>query len=384
MTDPSFTYSPALTWELKQIPANAIALLPLLGEDRLTVLERYWFYLRFSERLASTEEPFFRPSKHFGWGHHHQLAVLGNMTVLNHALELTELKRSFPQAVLHPYCELLLGMIEAFPGRGWPIRAILDDGRPCAEHWNALLKRYRKRVASKSIQRKLRRWLSMQTSHFESAAALVASLWAHGPSRMLFVRVDLGIREAHQCELHVFQMKAYFERLCANRRGKRSIFEHYVGLVWSLEYTAKKSYHYHCLYIFNGAYVQDGGYYADEIGRYWQTVITKGKGTYRNCNREAERYPELGIGLIDRRDEQKRGYLLENVIAYLTKEDHEVREAIKQDAQALGWSGRHIHTFDCSTPLRRRKEKRGRPRGLDDGVGRGMKERGAADTQTSP
>lgn len=189
-----------------------------------------------------------------------------------------------------------------------------------------------------------------QPATFQSGVDYLNALWEHGPSRMLFVRVDLGIRFEYQSSMHFIEFCDYFKRMIANRRSKPSIFRHYVGMIWRLEWTIDKSYHYHCLFIFDGARVRNAVYYGDAIGDYWMKNITEGIGTYWNSNREADNFPESGIGMIDRRDIRKRHILLTRVLAYLTKSDFEIREAILEDAIGLGClhQARHIRTFGTS------------------------------------
>lgn len=205
-----------------------------------------------------------------------------------------------------------------------------------------------------------------QPSIFQSGVDYLNSLWTNGPSKLLFVRIDLGINCQNQEQIHFSQIIHYFEKLKKNRRSKPSIFKHYVGCIWGLEWTEDKSYHYHCLFIFNGNAVVDGIYYGNEIGYYWCNSITGGIGTFWNCNNEASHYPESGIGIIDYRDMQKRHHLLTRVLSYLTKPDTQIRGAIYQDALALGrpdWA-LHVRTFGTSNKLRPRISNVGRPRSM--------------------
>lgn len=197
-----------------------------------------------------------------------------------------------------------------------------------------------------------------------SGVEYLESFWSCGPSKGLFVRVDLGIREAYQQTTSIFQITDDFKRLKKNRINKPSIFKHNIGLIWGLEWLQDKSYHYHCLFIFDGTKVQNGVYYAHEIGCYWRDVITKGQGTFWNCNTDEDRYPESGIGLIDHRDVQKRYYLLTRVLPYLAKPDHQIRWAIEQDANALGRPdlASHVRTFGTSHDYQPREANVGRPR----------------------
>lgn len=201
-------------------------------------------------------------------------------------------------------------------------------------------------------------------SLFESGVNYVQSVFDNSCSDLLVVRLDLGMREEYQQETHAFLMREYFQRLGNNRRGKASIFEHYIGMVWCLEYTKLKSYHYHCLFFFDGHAKQNGRKLGNDIGYYWAHGITEGKGSFWLSNNYEECFPQCGIGRINYRDYQKRSYLLTRVLAYLAKPDRLVRDAIQQDANALGhpeWAYK-FRTFGTSNVVPPRTSTVGRPR----------------------
>lgn len=205
---------------------------------------------------------------------------------------------------------------------------------------------------------------SVNSDVFTARLNLIESLWRYGPSKLVIVRVDFGIRVDHQSAISAFEIIDDFERLRANRRSKPRIFEHNIGMIWSLEFTPDKSYHYHALFVFNGHEIQNDVYYADQIGEYWCNQITKGKGTYWNCNRQAVNYPVNGLGMICHNDWSKRQALLTHVVPYLAKPDHLIRAAIQNDAIALGMShwAHKVRTYGASHPLTGRQSPAGRPR----------------------
>lgn len=199
---------------------------------------------------------------------------------------------------------------------------------------------------------------------YESGVEFVQSVFENGCSDLLFVRVDLSIREEFQGQTHAFLIREYFQRLCSNRRNKPSIFQYYVGMVWCLEWTVQKSYHYHCIFIFDGHNEQNGVQLGNDIGYYWVNNITDGKGTFWLSNNFEDDFPQCGIGRINYRDHQKRYYLLTRVISYLAKPDLLVRHAIQQDAIALGhpeWAYK-FRTFGTSNVFPPRASNAGRPR----------------------
>ena len=74
-------------------------------------------------------------------------------------------------------------------------------------------------------------------------------------------------------------------RLLNNRRSKPTIFEDNIGYVIKKEHTEDKGVHFHAFFMFDGQKVLKDAFKAHEIGTYWNENITKGKGTYYNCNR---------------------------------------------------------------------------------------------------
>jgi hypothetical protein len=108
------------------------------------------------------------------------------------------------------------------------------------------------------------------------------------------------------------------DRLFANMRGKRSLFEHLIGHVWRIEYSRVGGHHLHCALFFDGSKVQQHEWIAQQICEYWRDGITKGRGYAHNCNRN--RYPEYVLGPTDYYDVDKRERLLKR-LAYLAKED---------------------------------------------------------------
>ncbi|SPK70849.1 protein of unknown function [Cupriavidus taiwanensis] len=114
------------------------------------------------------------------------------------------------------------------------------------------------------------------------------------------------------------------EHLFENMIGKPSLFEHMVGFVWSLEWSRVGGYHLHCAFFFDGSKVHKHEYLADQIGKYWETVITEGRGIYHNCNRDKRKYGDSwAIGPIDHNDDVKRAHLM-RTLGYLAKKDQYV------------------------------------------------------------
>ena len=89
-----------------------------------------------------------------------------------------------------------------------------------------------------------------------------------------------------------------FQQFKNNWRGKSTLFANLKGYIWKLEWGPGKGIHYHLIFFFDGSQVLKDAYLAQQIGKYWTEVITKGSGLYWNCNASKDQYRELGIGVI--------------------------------------------------------------------------------------
>ncbi|MFC3532019.1 inovirus-type Gp2 protein [Vogesella facilis] len=142
------------------------------------------------------------------------------------------------------------------------------------------------------------------------------------------------------------------DRFFGNMKGKPSLFRHLVGYVWRIEYTRLAGYHMHVMLFFDGAYVQKHEYYAQKSGEYWRDVITEGRGYFENCNRKKSEYGDnWALGLVDRRDSDKRGKLL-HAMGYFCK--------MSQIVHVVPYP--KCRLFQCVFTRRQRKGAGGRPR----------------------
>lgn len=133
----------------------------------------------------------------------------------------------------------------------------------------------------------------------------------------LVVRVDLYYRSVAQARLRVEHVFADLQRLIRSRE-RNPIFEHETGYICRVEQGERRGYHIHAAFFFNGAMVRGDIFKAQQIGALWEQ-ITRGKGSYHNCNQDKAQYgDECGIGMIHRRDDQARGNV-HQAMSYLVK-----------------------------------------------------------------
>lgn len=201
--------------------------------------------------------------------------------------------------------------------------------------------------------RERRRYLARKRDHNRRAAnQLVEGLFDHH-AKLLVVRVDLGYTEYAAPCMDASMAYQHRQRLC-KAFHQHSLFTHLLGYVWKLEYGEYKGFHYHFLFFFNGAEVRQDIRYAQRIGEYWNTNITRGHGVYFNCNyRAEERYHDNAMGLVTYHDTEKRKGLT-HIVNYLTKLDEYATLTVRGD------------TFGHSQPLKPQRGleamRLGRPR----------------------
>ena len=153
-------------------------------------------------------------------------------------------------------------------------------------------------------------------------------------SKLNVVRVDLGYKkdeETKKTEISLNEATQDFNRMLNNRRGKPSIFENQVGYIAKKEYTEDKGIHIHACFFYDGQKIQKDSFKASQIGEYWEQVTKERGGTHHNCNKNKKKYKDVGIGMIDYKDKDKRQNL-EKTIEYLCKEEQGI-ESIKTNTR---------------------------------------------------
>jgi hypothetical protein len=135
-----------------------------------------------------------------------------------------------------------------------------------------------------------------------------------------------------------------------NRRNNKTVFGNNLGYIIKKEVSDNGNPHLHALFFEDGNKVQKAAYKADQIGKYWNEDITKGKGCYENCNRRE--YKNNGIGMVDYTDEEKINNLKKYAVSYFYKTDQSM------DALKINSKDRAIGRGAMPKP----KSNAGRPR----------------------
>ena len=174
-------------------------------------------------------------------------------------------------------------------------------------------------------------------------------------SKLNVIRVDLAYIKPYSDDITLDDANDDFNRMLNNRRSN-SIFKNQVGYICKKEYTVDKGVHFHTVFFYNGQKVKNDVQKAIDIGNYWNDTITKNKGSFHNCNLDADKkYGEdNAVGMLDHRDDKKRKNL-DKAISYLCKDEQNL-EPVKSNSKDKA--------FVRST-ISKKKSNKGRLRGSD-------------------
>ena len=161
-------------------------------------------------------------------------------------------------------------------------------------------------------------------------------------SRVAVIRLDLSYQDGKGS---ANRLNSDLNKLRLNARSKPSIFKNQIGYIIKLEKGDNDNYHAHALFTFRGHEVKNHKYKAEQLGKYWQEVITKGDGLYHNCN--TKEYDKNCLGVIERSNVDDVEALKENVLGYLCKDEQSINNSDGSDKK--------IKEFRCSAVAKKKK-----------------------------
>ncbi|OUT14027.1 hypothetical protein B9N64_04780 [Campylobacter concisus] len=155
-------------------------------------------------------------------------------------------------------------------------------------------------------------------------------------SRLDIVRLDLYYKQESRDEISLESFSNDINHLNSNKRSN-AIFDNIKGYIIKIEQGDKGNNHLHAhaLFFINGQKhkEQNAANKANQIGRYWNDVITKGKGAYHNCN--LNEYKHNATGRINYDDHKKIEILKQNVVSYLCKGEQSITTPDGSSIKAL-------------------------------------------------
>ena len=147
---------------------------------------------------------------------------------------------------------------------------------------------------------------------------------------IIVLRLDVFYNKEHAHSTDIHQAQKDLDHLLNNRRSNK-IFAYMLGYIAKIEYGIEKGIHIHLIYFFNGSKrdKDSHSYLAGQIGEYWVSTVTNGRGAYWNVHNQQQLnvYAEnglLGIGSIHHSDEVTRKNL-SSIIEYFCKIDQFIR-----------------------------------------------------------
>lgn len=145
-------------------------------------------------------------------------------------------------------------------------------------------------------------------------------------SKLDVVRLDLSYKKKSRNDVTHKSFDKDLRHLYNNQRSN-SIFDNVIGYIIKVEQGDKRNNHLHAHTIFfiDGQKSKDSSAYsvAKKIGKYWSENITKGEGSYHNCN--MKKYVKNGLGRITYDDQEKIKILKENILPYHCKDEQSAK-----------------------------------------------------------
>lgn len=153
--------------------------------------------------------------------------------------------------------------------------------------------------------------------------------------RVLMVRLDLFYRQ----EFARNYARCTHQRIAADRVKFldliRRNYPDFVGYAWKLEVGLLRRWHLHTLLCFNARNVWRDVQIGRTLGERWKE-ITEGEGNYFNCNGKRTQYKFDAIGEVRVDDAKKIGYLIEQVVPYMTKPDYVIGVDLPDGGRSFG------------------------------------------------
>lgn len=227
---------------------------------------------------------------------------------------------------LHPAIDVLLHIIDKYKmTNNSEISLLVHDKKSLSVLLNHAYNEFIIKINSKEYLKSQRQFYQNANRVFLRSKKYVDNLFEHY-SKLLVIRIDLSYQTNKKHLITKNSLTEHREKLY-KAINQHPLFKQCVGYMIKLEYGRHKGFHYHTLFFFNGQKVFKDIIIGKMIGEYWVDIITEGYGLYFNCNYQKERYRELGIGMINRKDQYLKAGLIKT-IHYLCKVDKNIKIVI--------------------------------------------------------
>lgn len=267
------------------------------------------------------------------------------------------IKKTFPYHSFEPSVDLFIQMLRGKNGVSQIVHALDHQfsavlAADFCEDLNNFVRQYRMIITSNDFKAIVRRRKRAAHKNYQTLTNLVSDLFAFR-SRLLIVRLDLYYpSDFAGTELTGVTVAA--ERIAKDRTAfihsleRSSISRYLLDFAWKVEFSERKGFHFHWLFIFDGAKVRQDIPMGRRLGELWEQVIGY-KAVYWNCNAEKHRYDLPGLGMGSRGDIKLLSGL-DRVNNYLTKPDYFLALSRQKVGDTFG-------TWSKGKKLRRRTGK---------------------------
>lgn len=216
--------------------------------------------------------------------------------------------------------------------------AINAYGVTDAELFNRLIQKIREGGRMPQYRNKLAKEYSRMFGKFFKLVNYTDALFEHVRSRLILIRLDLKYHSDFAAKMKVGQAQEDLKHFFRNMSSKPSLFSDLVGYIWCLERGANGGFdHFHVVLFFSNDRLGIESHRAELIGKYWESVVTRGYGSYFSAHRSDYWKPwkPSSLGRIEYYDHQKR-YGLLDLLAYLCKDEQKIREKPKKRSRSYG------------------------------------------------
>lgn len=129
----------------------------------------------------------------------------------------------------------------------------------------------------------------------------------------------IDLRDTFHSKYYLENLKDLLAQFLRNKRHNKTL-QSIKGYILKFEHDVKKGFHVHAIFFLNDDKHHKDGDFTTELTKYWHQ-LTNGNGCTYNCLLTNDKYRNLGIGMIERSDINKRNNLIMHVVNYLCKSD---------------------------------------------------------------
>ena len=205
-------------------------------------------------------------------------------------------------------------------------------GVTAADLFNRLVKDIKSRYKSEGVKSRIRTRRSDAEEEFNDYCSYENSMF-EVCANLIVLRIDLYYKKEFSKAIDIYSVIDDLNHLVKNKRCNL-IFKDMVGYIAKIEYAVEKNIHIHSIFFFDGSkrLRTSHAHFSKQIGEYWVSTITKGRGDYWNSNARIKDFMKLGIcgiGPVHANDIKTRQNLRNIVIRYLCKTDQFFRPKAK-------------------------------------------------------